>query len=260
MRLRGTLIGMVHLLPLPGSPRWGGSMARVVDGALADAGALVGGGIDALMVENFWDAPFTPGRVEASTVAAMSVAAVEVRRAFPGVPLGINVLRTDGRSALAVACAAGAAFVRINVHAGAVVADQGILQSDAYHTLRERRLLGADVRIYADVQPKHAVPLAPLPIEAEARDVVERGLADAVVVTGVATGQPAALADVERVRRAVPDAAILVGSGVDPDTVAGLLAVADGAVVGTCLKEGGDVRRPVDIARVRALVAAARGR
>ena len=152
----GTLIGMVHLAPLPGSPRWRGSMAEVIDGALADARALVEGGLDALLVENFGDAPFAPGRAEASTVAALSVVAGAIRAAWPAMPLGINVLRNDARSALAVACATGAVFVRANVHAGAVVADQGSLQSDAYATLRERRLLGADVAIFADVQTKHA--------------------------------------------------------------------------------------------------------
>ncbi|PYN10649.1 MAG: phosphorybosylanthranilate isomerase, partial [Candidatus Rokuibacteriota bacterium] len=71
MRLARTLIGMVHLPPLPGSPRWDGSMARVIATALADARALVEGGIDALLVENFGDAPFPAGRVEPAPVAAM---------------------------------------------------------------------------------------------------------------------------------------------------------------------------------------------
>src|SRR5574341_1469029 len=152
-----TLIGMVHLPPLPGSPRWEGSMARVVDAALADARALVGGGVEALLVENYGDAPFTAGRVEPATVAAMAVVAAELRRALPRTMLGVNVLKTDARAALAVAAAAGARFVRVNVHAGAVVADQGVVQTDAYHTLRDRRLLGAEVAIFADVGGKHAV-------------------------------------------------------------------------------------------------------
>jgi membrane complex biogenesis BtpA family protein len=260
MRLSRTLIGMVHLLPLPGSPRWAGSMDRVTAAALADARALVEGGMDALLVENHGDAPFAPGRVEPATVAAMAVAVSAVRRACPDLALGVNVLKNDGRAALAVAHAAGAQFIRVNVHAGAVVADQGIVQSDAHALLRDRRLADADVRIFADVQGKHAAPLAPVPIEQEARDLVHRGLADALVVSGPATGQPTALGDVTRVRAAVPGVGLLVGSGVTPDTVAGLLAVADGAIVGTFVKRDGDVRNPVDPDRVRALVARARGR
>jgi membrane complex biogenesis BtpA family protein len=250
---------MVHLGPLPGSPRWGGSMPRVASAALDDARALVDGGIHALLVENHGDAPFTPQRVEPATVAAMTAVAGALRQALPGIPLGINVLKNDARAALAIACAVGAAFIRVNVHAGAVLADQGIVHSDAYHTLRDRRLLGADVEIFADVQGKHAVPLAPMELEQEARDLVHRGLADALVVTGKATGDPAAPGDVKRVRGAVGGGVpLLVGSGVTADSVADILSIAEGAIVGTFVKRDGDVRNPVDPARVRALVARAR--
>jgi len=259
MRLSRTLIGMVHLAPLPGSPRWAGSMAGVTAAAVGDARALVEGGLDALLVENWGDAPFTPGRVEPATVAAMTAVAGAIRQALPAVPLGINVLKNDARAALAVACAAGAAFIRVNVHAGAVLADQGIVHSDAYHTLRDRRLLGADVKIFADVQGKHAVPLAPVELEQEARDLVHRGLADALVVSGKATGEATPLGDVKRVRGAVGGGVpLLVGSGVTADSIADVLSVADAAIVGTFVKRDGDVRNPVDPARVRALVARAR--
>ncbi len=260
MRLERTIIGMVHLPPLPGSPRWDGSMARVVASALEDAHALVDGGVDAVLVENFGDAPFTPGRVEPATVAAMSVVAAELRRALPRPLLGVNVLKNDPRAALAVAAAVGAAFIRVNVHAGAVLADQGIVQSDAYGTLRDRRLLGVDVAIFADVGGKHAVPLGPVDIEQTARDLVHRGLADALVVSGPATGQATPLGDIKRVRGAVAEVPILVGSGVTAETVAELLSVADGVIVGTSVKRNGDVRLPVERARVDKLVAAARRR
>ena len=260
MRLARTLIGMVHLAPLPGSPRWEGSMERVAAAALADARALVDGGVDALLVENFGDAPFTVGPVPPATVAAAAAVAVELRRALPGTPLGVNLLKNDARAALAVAAAVGAAFIRVNVFAGAVVADQGIIQGDAYGTLRDRRLLGADVQIYADCGGKHAVPLAPVPIEQLARDLVHRELADALVVSGPATGAATPLDDLERVRRAVPGVPLLVGSGVTPESAPDLLALADGLIVGTYVKQDGDVRRPVDRARVEKLVAAARRR
>jgi len=235
-------------------------MARVVAWALADAGALVEGGVDAVLVENFNDMPFTPGRVEPATVAAMSVVAAEVRRAQPRTLLGVNVLKNDARAALAVAAAVGAEFIRVNVHAGAVLADQGIVQSDAYGTLRDRRLLGVDVAIFADVGGKHAVPLGPVDIDQTARDLVHRGLADALVVSGPATGQTTSLADVKRVRSAVADVPLLVGSGVTAETIAELLSVADGVIVGTSVKRSGDVRLPVERARVEKLVAAARHR
>ena len=212
------LIGMVHLLPLPGSPRWGGSMGAVVERALADARALEAGGLHALLVENHGDTPFTAGRVDAATVAAMTAVMSEIRRNVR-LPLGVNVLKNDCQSALAIAAATGAVFIRVNVHVGAVVGDQGIIQSDAYNTLRYRRLLGADVKIFADVQAKHGVPLAPVELEQEARDCVSRGLADALVVSGKATCEATPLEDVKRVRSAVKDVPLLVGSGVTPDTV-----------------------------------------
>lgn len=260
MRLERTLIGMVHLAPLPGSPRWSGSMAQVTEAALADARALLDGGIDALLVENYGDAPFAPGRVEPATIAAMTVVAAEIRRAAPDAPVGINVLKNDARAALAIAGATGARFIRVSVHAGAVVADQGIVQSDAYATLRDRRLLDSDVSIFADLQGKHTAPLAPVEIEQEARDLVHRGLADALIVSGRATGEATPLADVKRARSAVPATPLLIGSGVSADTVAELLSIADGVIVGTFVKRDGSVRNPVDPERVRRLVAAARGR
>jgi len=251
------VIGMVHLRALPGSPRWAGSMDEVTRAALDDARALADGGADALLVENYGDVPFAAGRVDAATVAGMAVVIAELRKAVP-LPIGVNVLKTDALSALAVAAATGARFIRVNVHVGAVVADQGLLQSNAHDTLRYRRLLGADVKILADVQAKHGVPLAPVPIEQEARDCVSRGLADGLVVSGAATGEPTPMGDVKRVRGAVADVPLLVGSGVTAETVAELLSVADGVIVGTAVKRDGRLANPVDPERVRRLVQAAR--
>ena len=250
------LIGMVHLPALPGSPRWAGSLEAVVDRAVAEARVLEAGGFQACLVENYGDAPFSPGRVDPATVAAMGVVVHEVRRAVH-FPVGVNVLKNDAQAALAVAAATEAAFIRVNVHVGAVVADQGVIQGDAYATLRYRRLLGTETRLFVDVGGKHAVPLAPVELEQVARDVAYRGLADALVVSGIATGEPTLLADVERVRGAVPDRPVLVGSGVTPETVGALLAVADGAIVGTWLKQDGRPTNPVDPARVAAIARAA---
>jgi membrane complex biogenesis BtpA family protein len=251
------VIGMVHLPPLPGSARWGGDMDAVSAAALRDAAALAEGGAAAILVENFGDAPFSGGRVGPDTVAAMGAVAREVGRAVR-LPMGVNVLRSDGLAALAVAVAAGARFIRVNVHVGAMLTDQGIIQGMAHELLRARRLLGVDVRILADVQTKHAAPLAAVPIEQEARDCVERGLADGLIVSGVATGEPTAVGDLKRVRDAVPGVPVLVGSGATPETAAELLAVADGLIVGTSVKRDGVVGHPVDAARVRRLVEAAR--
>jgi membrane complex biogenesis BtpA family protein len=186
----------------------------------------------------------------------MAVAVAEIMRAVRG-PVGVNVLKNDAQAALAVAAATGAAFIRVNVHVGAVVADQGLIQGDAYTTLRYRRLLGAETRLFVDVGGKHAVPLAPVDLEQVARDAADRGLADALVVSGPATGQATDPGDVKRVRAAVPDRPLLVGSGVTPETIGQLLALADGVIVGTWLKRGGRPANPVDPERVARLARAA---
>ena len=253
------LIGMVHLLPLPGSPRWDGEMGAVIRRAVEEARTLEAGGMQGVIVENYGDVPFTAGRVEAATVAAMAVVIAEVRRAV-ALPVGVNVLKSDARSGLAIAVATGARFIRVNVHTGVVVADQGLVHSDAYSTLRDRRLLAADVKIFADVQAKHGLPLVPTELEQEAKDSVSRGLADALVVSGKATGEETPMEEVKRVRAAVPSTPLLVGSGVTPDTIRALLSVADGAIVGTFLKRDGKLANPVDPDRVRRLVEAARAR
>src|SRR5256885_16472135 len=129
------LIGRVHLPPLPGSPRWDGSMERAIAVALADARALVDNGMDALIVENYGDAPFTRGRVGASTVAAMAVIAHEIRRALPDAPLGVNVLKSDARSALAVATAICARFIPGKVPAGALAGGPRLVQPRAHALL-----------------------------------------------------------------------------------------------------------------------------
>jgi membrane complex biogenesis BtpA family protein len=248
------VIGMVHLLPLPGSPRWAGLIADVLKQAVGDAQALAAGGIDGLIVENFGDAPFSKGRVRAHTVSAMTLA-VEAVTDVVDVPVGVNVLRNDSISALAIASTTGAQFIRVNVHTGAMITDQGVIEGLAHESLRYRKELGTSTRIFADVLVKHAAPLGNQSLEQAARDTVHRGLADAIIVTGGETGQPADMDDVSRAKEAVPDFPVLVGSGVHEGNVAQLLEAADGVIVGTSLKEAGVTTNPVDKARVAAFMA-----
>ena len=250
------VIGMVHLLPLPGSPRWAGQISNVLERATSDAQALEEGGIEGLIVENLGDAPFSKGRVEARTISAMTLA-VEAVRNVVNVPVGVNVLRNDSKSAIAIAAITGADFIRVNVHTGAMITDQGIVEGNAYETMRYRKELGAEIKVFADVFVKHAVPLGNQSIEQAARDTAYRGLADAIVVTGAGTGERTSVEDVVRAGKAVPDFPVLVGSGVDEENIAELLSVADGVIVGTSLKEDGVTTNPVDKTRVVKLMALA---
>ncbi len=259
------VIGMVHLPPLPGAPRAPDDGSAAIDAAIEravrDAAALDRGGADGLIVENFGDAPFHPDDVPKHVVAAMTRAAAAVADATD-LPLGINVLRNDAEAAVAVAAAVDAAFVRVNVHTGARVTDQGIVEGRAHRTLRLRDRLGVDVGVFADTDVKHSAPLTPTGYTAESfADTAERGLADAVIASGSGTGEAVeadALRSVvdERVRHGL-DTPVLVGSGVRQDTVADLLGVADGVIVGTALKRGGETTAPVDADRVADLVARA---
>lgn len=233
-------------------------MAEVVRRAAADARAYAAAGFDAVLVENFGDAPFFPRRVPAETVAAIAVAAAEVRGAVT-LPVGVNCLRNDALAAVAIAAAAELDFFRVNVLVGAAVADQGLLEGEAHAVARDRARLRPGLAILADVQVKHAAPIAARPIGEEAADAVERGLADAIVVSGARTGAAPAPDRIAQVANAVAGrAAVLVGSGLTAANAAALLARSDGAIVGSSVKRGGDVAAPVDPARARALVRAAR--
>jgi hypothetical protein len=249
---------MLHVPPLPGAPRFAGELSAIRTHVLDDARALLDGGIDGLILENFGDAPFYPTRVPAYVVAHMTRLAWEVRQRC-SVPLGVNVLRNDGLGALAVAHAAGAEFIRVNVLCGARVTDQGIVEGIAHQLVRERTLLRAEsIRILADVNVKHSAPLGrPRPTGEEVADLVLRGGADALIVTGGATGQSAAPAELREVAEAAGETPVFVGSGVTPDTIADWLNAANGVIVGTAVRYNGVVANPVDPARVQALIHAA---
>lgn len=255
------IIGMVHLRPLPGSPG-GGTVGDALSAAREDAETLVGAGVDGLMVENFGDSPFAKDRVPAVTVAAMSVIARELRQDH-NVVIGVNVLRNDAESALSIAHAVGADFIRVNVHIGAVVADQGILEGKARETLLLRRALGASTLIFADVRVKHARPLGTVAADslegllAEAREARGRGCADALILSGVATGAVADPVEFRCVKEALPDTPLLVGSGVNPSNLEDFWKHADGMIVGSALKKNNDVRGPVDADLAREIVTAA---
>ncbi|MCX2727537.1 BtpA/SgcQ family protein [Thermomicrobium sp. 4228-Ro] len=251
---RFLLAGVIHLLPLPGSPR-ARAFAEVRERALRDAEAYARGGMDMLLVENYGDAPFPKERVAPHVIAGMALIVDAVKRAT-GLPVGVNVLRNDAQAALGIAAMAGAQFIRVNVHVGAMLTDQGIIEGRADETLRYRKLLETPVEIWADVLVKHAAPLASLSLEDAARDTVQRGLADALIVTGQITGQPPNTADVARLRAAFPSVRLFLGSGVTADNVGSYLACADGAIVGTWTKVGGRTENPVDEQRVRQLVQA----
>ena len=255
------IIGMVHLDALPGAPKFDGDRRGILQGARADARALEDGGVDAVMVENFGDAPFYPDDVPKHVVASMTRATAAVADEVD-LPVGVNVLRNDAMADVAVAQATGAEFVRVNIHTGARVADQGLIEGKAYETMRERDRLRTDVKVFADHDVKHSAPIAAEDFTAESfADNVERGLADATVVSGMGTGHAVDREELEQASQRREefglDVPLFVGSGVTPDTVGEILEIADGVIVGTSLKAGDSSGDPVSEQATRELVAAA---
>ena len=233
-------------------------MSEVIDGALADASSYENGGVDGIFLENFGDVPFTSGAVSSETVAAMA-AVGRVVGAAVNVPVGFNILRNDAVAALGLCTACGGEFIRVNVHTGSMLTDQGMIEGTAYETVRRRATLCPEVKILADVLVKHAVPVEPQPIEHVALDTLQRGKADGLIVSGSATGAQVSMDELRRVREACPEAPLLVGSGVNESNVRESLQWADGVIVGSSLKKDGVVTNAVDMERVKRLVAVVRG-
>ena len=242
-------------MPLPTSPRWQGDLRTVVARAEQEATALASGGAHGLIVENFFDAPFAKSRVDPAVVSAMTLVVQRLKQLVT-LPIGINVLRNDARSALAIATCTGASFIRVNVLTGTMSTDQGLIEGEAHDILRYRRELGADVKILADVLVKHASPLGKIDIATAIEDTVYRGLADGVIISGLATGKSPNAEALEVARMAAGDTPMFIGSGADAQNIDKLIQFADGAIVSSSLKRKGLIDQPIDPVRVREFVTA----
>ncbi len=251
------IIGVVHLLPLPGSPLYRGDLEKVIDRAVSDALSLQEGGVDGVIVENLGDMPYYPDQVPPITIASMTRVVSKISEVLE-IPVGVNILRNDCIASLSVAYVTRARFIRVNVLTEAVVTDQGLIEGKAHHLMRLRRYLQADIKVMADVHVKHGYPLLKRPIEESALDLATRGLADAVVVTGPSTGLPPDKERVLRVKRALKSAKVnvpvLVGSGISDANIVDFLSICDGVIVGTYFKKNGIIWNPVDPSRVRRLL------
>jgi membrane complex biogenesis BtpA family protein len=251
------IIGVVHLLPLPTSPRWGGSLKAVIDRAEQEMTALASGGVDGIIVENFFDAPFTKDRVDPAVVSAMTLIVQRLMNLVT-LPIGINVLRNDAQSAIAIATCVRAHFIRVNVLTGVMATDQGLIEGQAHQLLRYRRELGSDVKIFADVLVKHARPLGSPNLTTAVQETIQRGLADGVILSGWATGSPPPLEDLELASAAANGTPVFIGSGANWENISTLMQAADGVIVSSSLKRRGRIEQPIDPIRVSQFVEAAR--
>lgn len=232
-------------------------MTAVIERAEQEATALAAGGVDGIIVENFFDAPFAKDRVDPAAVSAMTLIADRLMNLVV-VPVGINLLRNDARSALAIAACVNAQFIRVNVLTGIMATDQGLIEGKAHELLRYRRELAAGTAILADVLVKHARPLGTPNLTTAVQDAIERGLADAVILSGWATGCPPSLEDLELASAAAKGTPVLIGSGATWENIGQLMQAADGAIVASSLKRHGKISEPIDPIRVAQFVEAAR--
>lgn len=256
---RAELIACLHLLPLPGSPGWGGDMNAVLGRALDEAEIFAAAGVDGMILENTHDIPYLNRPREAATVAAMAVVAAEVRRRYPHA-LGIQVLAGANAAALDIALTCDLDFIRVEGFAYAHVADEGLIEADAGPLMRRRAHLGAThIEVWADIKKKHSAHA--ITADLTLRDIAAGAHyygAEGVIVTGGMTGQPASLAELDSIADLGPRRA--VGSGVTAANLADYAARADALIVGSDLKEGGDWRGAVVPARVREMVRLLRAR
>ena len=257
------VIGMVHCWPLPGAPGYSGyGMAEIIEHAVRDATALAEGGCHGLIVENMWDVPFRAGaHIQPESVAAHAVVAAKVREAVPELPLGINLVHNGGVTLLGIAIAAGASFIRVCMFTGAGVWDAGSWDEGcAADLMRRRKELGAEqIKIFADVDKKHSVRFPGIDLATHIEWTRFFG-ADALIISGRMTGDAPDLGKVREARRLAGDTPILLGSGTDERNIGAFMEVADGVIVGSSIKAGGESAEPVDVGRVRAFVRAAAGR
>ncbi|MHA1791460.1 MAG: BtpA/SgcQ family protein [Promethearchaeota archaeon] len=263
-----SLIGMIHLPPLLGSPLYDDNqdINDIVQRTTNDLKIYVKHGFSGVIFENYGDYPFYPNKVPPETIASMTAIITRTLENFPQIKndndnfeIGINVLRNDAKAALSIAKVTGASFIRINIHAFAFITDQGIIQGKAHETMRYRRQINANnVKIFADVQVKHATPLHETSLIDESLELVRRGLVDgALIFTGSMTGKPprnSTLENIPKIKELLPRIPIFIGSGVDPENIQSILTLTrqkvDGFIIGSTFKENRDPNNPVNEALV----------
>lgn len=237
------VIGMVHCLALPGTPGFDGDCQKILDQAVQDAKTLASAGVDAVIVENMGDSPFA-AKLDVAQKTALAAATMLVRNAVD-IPVGVDAAFNDWETAISIAKIAGCQFVRIPVFVDTVEFSGGIITPCARECMIYRKNMDAeDVMVLADIQVKHTNMLLPhVTIEQSAKSAAECG-ADAIIVTGSAIGTETPIEMIQKVKKLVK-IPVIAGSGVSAKNIDEQLKVADGAVIGSSLKEGGVLTNPI---------------
>ena len=248
------VIGMIHLQALPGTPKYAGNINQIVQKALDEARTYQQAGIDALMIENMHDVPYTKNDVGHEISSLTAIIAYLIKQKT-GLPLGIQILAGANKAALAAALSAGADFIRAEGFVFGHLADEGYIDSQAAELLRYRKQIGAEhIAIFTDIKKKHSSHALTADLDiTEMAHAVEFFLSDGLIVTGMHTGDTADLNELKKVKK-VTNLPVLVGSGVNLDNVTDYMAVADALIIGSYFKKDGYWANDVDGDKVRALM------
>ena len=241
------LIGMVHLPDFSSLSSPNTSIDEKFNISLADALTLKKAGFDAILIENFHDVPFSKTEISQEKILLMSRIVGKIADSVPDISIGVNVLRNACVQALLVAVINSASFIRCNVWEGAYVTDQGIIESASEVVSRKKIQLNSDVIILADVGVKHASPLGVFNLEDAAKNALERGKADAVILSGKETGK---LMANEKLIEFVNTTNIkpIIGSGLNIENVETIFPYISGAIIGSSLKiDPSNLHSPLDI-------------
>jgi len=247
-----TVIGMVHCLPLPTTSGFDGDYQKILDRAVQDAVTLEKAGVDAVIVENMGDTPFS-ALLNKAQVAALSAAVMQVRNAVR-IPVGVDAAFNDCEANIAIAAITGASFIRVPVFVDTVVFTDGIIYPCAKQCMDYRKAMGKEnIKILADVQVKHAhMLLSGISVEQSAKDAADNG-ADAIIITGSQIGEETPMDMIKRVKQIVK-IPVFAGSGVKAENIKEQLETADGAIIGSSLKEGGIVSNPISYQLVKTVL------
>ncbi len=246
-----TIIGMIHVDPLPGTPKSQAAMPDIIAKAREEALLYKNAGVDMLAIENMHDIPYLNRQVGPEIVAAMTVVGYELKQAT-GLRCGIQILAGANHEALAAAQAAGLDFIRAEGFVFAHVADEGFIGAAAGNILRYRRQIEAtDILVLTDIKKKHSSHAITADVDiVETAHAAEFFLSDGVIVTGAATGAEADVEELKQVKEAVK-IPVLIGSGITLQNVHRYLAVADALIIGSYFKCEGHWTQTVDTERVK---------
>jgi membrane complex biogenesis BtpA family protein len=248
------VIGVVHLLPLPGSPKFKGDRDEIVNRALEEVKILKRGGVDGIIVENFHDMPFLKGALPLEQYGLMA-SILTLTRKEVNIPLGVNVHFNDWKAEITLAYTCKAQFIRVEAFVDTVITNTGIVEPCCSEVTRYRKLLNidkADVQIWADIHPKYSKLLLPYPLTHSAQ-MAEEALADCVIVTGDTTGHETHIDDIKLVKDSI-NLPVFAGSGVNLGNLNETLKIADGIIVGSAFKESRNTWEMVSIDKITKFV------